>query len=241
MQDREGVPQVVVLMSPSRYAPFDTRADVAVAARDDKHRLLWCNTSYATTLGADPEKLKGSNLHSLFSAAFADEREGLIAPAIERQDTVTYDQVVRGSRYLTRIYPLDPAEFGTRGYFVLAEPCATAAPLHNGHKLTSARHGDLGDLAALTRRELEIFRLLAEGLTGAEIAATLHRSPKTVEFHTARILHTLTLRNRTELARVAAERGLLGFTREAWFQVAQGRVSNSRRTNPAAAPRVGSA
>lgn len=241
MQDREGVSPVAVLMSPSRYAPFDTRSDVVAAARDDKHRLLWCNASYASTIGADPERLKGSNLHSIFSTAFADEREGLIAPAIESQHTVTYDQVVRGSRFLTRIYPLDPGEFGTRGYFVLAEPCATASPLHNGHKLTSARHGDLGDLAALTRRELEIFRLLAEGLTGAEIAATLHRSPKTVEFHTARILHALTLRNRTELARMAAERGLLGFTREAWFQIAQGRMSGSRRTIPAVAPQLGSA
>lgn len=241
MQDREGFSQVATLMSPSRYAPFDTRADVAVAARDDKHRLLWCNSAYAATVGSDLERLKGSNLQSLFGIAFADERAGLIAPAIERQAMVTYDQIVRGSRYLTRIYPLDPTAFGTTGYFVLAEPCSTAKPLLNGNTLTSARHGDLGDLAALTRRELEIFRLLAEGLTGAEIATTLHRSPKTVEFHTARILHALSLRNRTELARLAAERGLLGFTREAWFQVAQGRAAGSRRTSPVPTARIGSA
>lgn len=229
MLDREELAPVGTLMSPSRYAPFDTRADVAVAARDDRHRLLWCNTAYCTTVGSDLQTLKGSNLHSLFGAAFADERESLIAPAIERHLMVTFDQVVRGSRYLTRIYPLDPVEFSTRGYFVLAEPCTTARPMRNGDVLTTARHGDLGDLGALTRRELEIFRLLAEGLTGAEIAATLHRSPKTVEFHTARILHALSLRNRTELARMAAERGLLGFTREAWFQVAQGRAASAKR------------
>ncbi len=224
-----------IRMSPSRFAPLDTRADVAAAARDNSHRLLWCNEAYAKTVGSSLEELRGSDLRSLFGAAFADERAEFIAPTLERDAIVSYDQVLRGSRFLTRIFPLDSGEFGARGYFVLAEPCSTISPINGGQPLRSAKHGDLGPLAALTRRELEIFRLLAEGLTGAEIAAELHRSHKTIEFHTARILHTLSLRSRTELARMAAERGLMGFSREAWFGLAQGRAPASRRVATKAA------
>ncbi|MBX3361203.1 MAG: hypothetical protein KF912_08035 [Phycisphaeraceae bacterium] len=217
------------VMCPSRFSPLDTRTDVVAAARDDRHRLLWCNNAYALTIGADPDTLKGSDIRSLFGAAFADERAELIAPTIESGSLVNYEQLVRGSRYLTRIFPLDTKAFGQRGYFVLAEPCTNASPLGDGHDLVSTLHGDLGELGSLTRRELEVFRLLAEGLTGVEIAGILHRSPKTVEFHTARILHTLSLRSRTELARMAAERGLLGFTREAWFRLAHGSAPKSRK------------
>ncbi|MBX3316789.1 MAG: helix-turn-helix transcriptional regulator [Phycisphaeraceae bacterium] len=217
------------VMCPSRFSPLDTRTDVVAAARDDHHRLLWCNKAYAITIGAEPESLKGSDIRSLFGTAFADERAELIAPTIETGTVVNYEQLVRGSRYLTRIFPLDTKAFGQRGYFVLAEPCTNASPLGEGHDLLSTLHGDLGELGSLTRRELEVFRLLAEGLTGVEIAGILHRSPKTVEFHTARILHTLSLRSRTELARMAAERGLLGFTREAWFRLAHGCAPKPRK------------
>ncbi len=231
MLDRDPLTVPTIRMSPSRFAPFDTRSDVAAAARDESHRLLWCNETYASTVGASVDSLKGSDLRSLFGNLFADERAELIAPAIEREALVSYDQVVRGSRFLTRIFPLDSAEFSVRGYFVLAEPCSTSNPMRGGQTLRSAKHADLGELAALTRRELEIFRLLAEGLTGAEIASELHRSHKTIEFHTARILHALSLRSRTELARMAAERGLMGFSREAWNDVAQGRVPAARRAS----------
>lgn len=219
------------VMCPRRFSPLDTRTDVAAAARDDRHRLLWCNHAYALTIGSEPDTLKGSDIRSLFGAAFAEERAQLIAPTIETGSLVSYEQIVRGSRYLTRIFPLDTKAFGQRGYFVLAEPCTNASPLGDGHDLISTRFGDLGELDSLTRRELEVFRLLAEGLTGVEIAGILHRSPKTVEFHTARILHTLALRSRTELARMAAERGLLGFTREAWFRLAHGSAPKSRKAS----------
>lgn len=218
-----------LLMSPERFGPMDNRTDVSAVARDERLRLLWCNTTYASTFDSTPEALKGSGMDALFSRAFVEERSTLIAPALERQSVVAYDQVVRGSRYLTRVWPLDQSAFGVRGFFVVAEPCSTSRPVGMAVPFSTAAEADLGDLGALTRRELEIFRLLAEGLTGQEIATVLHRSHKTVEFHTARILRTLEMRSRTELARLAAERGLLGFSRESWFRIAHGRLNGSKR------------
>ena len=55
----------------------------------------------------------------------------------------------------------------------------------------------------LTRREMEVLRLLAEGLTNGDIALRLYISPKTVEHHVARIYRKLDVRTRSEAAAYA--------------------------------------
>jgi DNA-binding NarL/FixJ family response regulator len=53
----------------------------------------------------------------------------------------------------------------------------------------------------LTARELDVLRLLAEGLADRDIAAALTISRRTVETHVSSILHKLDVRNRAEAAR----------------------------------------
>jgi DNA-binding NarL/FixJ family response regulator len=55
----------------------------------------------------------------------------------------------------------------------------------------------------LSKRELEVLRLLGEGLTNAEIAARLYISTKTVATHVGNIFAKLGLRNRAEAAGLA--------------------------------------
>ena len=61
----------------------------------------------------------------------------------------------------------------------------------------------------LTRRELEVLKLIAEAHTSKEIAQLLFISIKTVERHRQNILDKLGMRDRVELTRYAIRRGLI--------------------------------
>lgn len=58
-------------------------------------------------------------------------------------------------------------------------------------------------LGELSKREVEVLRLLGEGLTNAEIAARLYISTKTVATHVGNIFAKLQIRNRAEAAAFA--------------------------------------
>lgn len=64
-------------------------------------------------------------------------------------------------------------------------------------------------LDALSQREFEVFRLLAEGKTVNDIADILSLSPKTVGTHHTNIKQKLDVSNSAELARLAIRSGLL--------------------------------
>jgi len=62
---------------------------------------------------------------------------------------------------------------------------------------------------ALTQREREVLRLVADGLPTKQIAVALSISERTVKFHVNSIFHKLGAENRAQAVAVAAQRGLL--------------------------------
>jgi DNA-binding NarL/FixJ family response regulator len=64
-------------------------------------------------------------------------------------------------------------------------------------------------VAALTKRELEILRLVAEGHSNSQLARILWVTEQTVKFHLSNIYRKLDVANRTEASRWAQLHGLL--------------------------------
>jgi DNA-binding NarL/FixJ family response regulator len=75
--------------------------------------------------------------------------------------------------------------------------------------LERMRRGERVPNGVLTAREEQVVKLIAEGHSSKEIAATLVISVKTVERHRANVLTKLGMRDRTELTRYAIRAGLI--------------------------------
>ena len=80
-------------------------------------------------------------------------------------------------------------------------PVTAAAPF----SLNEARLKDLG----ITKRELEILELIAQGMSNREIAEKLFVSENTVKTHSSRLFDKLAAKRRTQAVQIAKEMGLL--------------------------------
>jgi DNA-binding NarL/FixJ family response regulator len=65
------------------------------------------------------------------------------------------------------------------------------------------------DTINLTKREIEIIKLIADGLTSQQMADRLFISPRTVETHRANVMKKLTVKNAIELVKKAQQLNLL--------------------------------
>ena len=78
-----------------------------------------------------------------------------------------------------------------------------------GRRLPAAVSRTPDELAQLTEREQQVLRMLAAGLTNAEISAALVLSEATVKTHVSNLLGKLGLRDRVQAVIYAYETGLI--------------------------------
>jgi DNA-binding NarL/FixJ family response regulator len=102
------------------------------------------------------------------------------------------------------------AVFAVAGGDAVLSPAVTRQLLDQvGRRLPAAVSRDTGPLDTLTDRELEVLRLLAAGLSNAEIATALVVSEATVKSHVSRLLNKLGLRDRVQAVIYAYETRLI--------------------------------
>jgi RNA polymerase sigma factor (sigma-70 family) len=89
----------------------------------------------------------------------------------------------------------------------LLDPAITRSVIEEFAGKPSTRRELAAKLDELTDREREVFRLVARGLSNAEIAAELVVSEGTVKTHVARVLLKLGLRDRVQAVVYAYESG----------------------------------
>jgi DNA-binding NarL/FixJ family response regulator len=133
-------------------------------------------------------------------------------------------RVIVLSMYAEREYVRRALKSGAAGYVVkrsaAKEVVEAIRAVHAGQRYLSPRVADavIEDYAAdekadllerLSAREREVLQLLAEGRTGAEIAARLSLSQKTVETYRARLVEKLGIRDVAGLVKFAIQRGLV--------------------------------
>jgi DNA-binding NarL/FixJ family response regulator len=84
-----------------------------------------------------------------------------------------------------------------------------APPANSAPSTIVARQEREDETCGLTKREIEILRLAAEGYSNSQLARMLWVTEQTVKFHLSNIYRKLDVANRTEASRWAQRTGLL--------------------------------
>jgi DNA-binding NarL/FixJ family response regulator len=128
-------------------------------------------------------------------------------------DEYVYDALQAGaSGFLLKDTPPEQLADGIRavaGGEALLAPTVTRRLIQEFARLAPTRRTRPAELDELTPRELEVLRLLARGLSNAEIAAALVLSDTTVKTHVTHVLGKLGLRDRVQAVVLAYESGLV--------------------------------
>ena len=128
-------------------------------------------------------------------------------------DEYVYDALGAGaSGFLLKDSPpeqlVNAIEVVAAGEALLA-PAITNRLIEQFARSRGRHHTPPPGLDELTARELEVFKLLARGMSNAEIAASLVVSDTTIKTHVGRLLAKLGLRDRVQAVVLAYESGLI--------------------------------
>jgi DNA-binding NarL/FixJ family response regulator len=94
----------------------------------------------------------------------------------------------------------------SKGGMYLSPAITTAAALKNEAACISTKN--VADVQRLTRRELQVLQLIADGKSTKEIAAVLEVSVKTIETHRKQIMEKLDIRTTAGLTKYCIREGL---------------------------------
>lgn len=202
-------------------------------------RIAYANELFARLLDEQPARLIGRLLPDILPSALAGERVAIVRRALTQDRPLMFIERIRGKWARTIIRRVrDTGAPAARGdayamavFLLGAPPPMMRAPGAGGeghahghgpgahehddngwtarYEVVHAASDDPGQLANLSKRELEVLALIGEGLSTRDIAKRLGRTIKTVEWHRASLGRKLNITNRVELAQIAIGAGMV--------------------------------
>ena len=171
--------------------------------------ILFVSEGLYNLFGIDRQsRCDGCVLADIFHVEFARERMRWIRRALSDQTRLRAEHIYQGRRIVSTLIPLASPPDGPC-VLIISRPYATAIDQHvDNIPRVESELIDLGPLAELTSRELEVLVLLGHGKSVPETAKLLHRSPRTIEQHKRSIGDKLGVSTLARIAGVVHEAGL---------------------------------
>lgn len=174
---------------------------------DAKGRYVLANHSFAELLGTPAARVIGSCISDWFPAPVAEERKRLREHVLRTGRAIHVTDMLRGRRFTGTVRPFEAGRH--QGCIFVLLQSRPPRPEEVKVGFYALECFDLGPLAALTPRELEVLQMIGQGLTQREVALRLERTVKTVEAHRAAIGRKLGAKKNTHLVQVAFAAGML--------------------------------
>ncbi|HAH01156.1 MAG TPA: DNA-binding response regulator [Ktedonobacter sp.] len=145
----------------------------------------------------------------------------IVFTAFDNDERIIHAVQAGANGYLLKEAPRDEIFSAIRitmaGGSLLQPIVASKLLRHMGHQSSTGAQGTAYTHSAqhippyepLTERELEVLKLLAQGMPNKEIASQLVISERTAKFHVSSIMGKLGATNRTEAVSLAAQKGLI--------------------------------
>jgi DNA-binding CsgD family transcriptional regulator len=185
-------------------------AGVNLAIIDADGVIRYANEAFSRFYAdREPRALVGERLDDMLPADMGQERMQVVRSVALSGKPVVMKSAWRGVRQRVFIRPLPTRIGGKRAVLVTTRPEHVGESDHtNGTRIVHAKHVDEGPLGVISPRERTVLSLIGQGMSTAQMAATLGRSAKTIENQRYSLARKLGARNRVELARIALRAGL---------------------------------
>lgn len=199
---------------------------------DSKVMIIRANAVVAERLRIRPEQLVGGAVTDLVPGPRGAEYARVMAEVV-REGRERHFLAMHAGAVFRAVFRRVSLDAERHGCLSVAVPLCriTDAQWAQGLTVEVFSEHDFGPLAAMTLREIEVYRMLGQSKTVPEIARVLHRSARTIETHRESIGQKLGIAGRVALALHSSESGLTHLT-DAQFEL----LMSSRRTvlNPSA-------